>query len=425
MADNWSAVMLGDHSTWASGGTPPKDGAEFWNGEIPWISASSMKTGRLASSDRMLTSKGLERGSRLAAKGSILLLVRGSELHKRVPVGIATRDVAFNQDVKAINVNGPLSNEYLYYWLIAHEPMLLAKVEPTGIGAGKLDTDILKALRISVPKNPKVRDHIVNVAKSLDDKIELNWRMAVMLEEMAQAVFKSWFIDFDPVRAKAEGRPTNLPPEIDALFPDFLEDSELGPIPKGWKIGCVDDDFALTMGQSPPGSTYNQNGEGLPFYQGRSDFGFRFPTHRVYCTAPNRLAKAGDTLISVRAPVGDINMADEVCAIGRGVAAARHRTGSRSYTYYFMRSIEAVFDKFESEGTVFGSIGKKDFHAIKCCLPPRGLVEYFERIVGPLDEKVGVVERETSILATIRDSLLPKLTTGEITVQTELSEGQP
>ena len=79
-----------------------------------------------------------------------------------------------------------------------------------------------------------------------------------------------------------------------------------GKIPKGWAVGSIDDEFTLTMGQSPPGETYNELGQGVPFYQGRSDFGFRYPARRVYCTMPSRLAKSGDTLISVRAPVGDI-----------------------------------------------------------------------------------------------------------------------
>ena len=125
---------------------------------------------------------------------------------------------------------------------------------------------------------------------------------------------------------------------------------------------------------------------GFAFYQGRADFGIRFPTRRVYCTAPTRLANAGDTLISVRAPVGDINMATERCAIGRGVAAARHKTSSRSYSYQFMHSIEEVFVRFEGEGTVFGSIGKKDFHAIPCIVPIRVNVLAFERYLLPIDD---------------------------------------
>ena len=134
------------------------------------------------------------------------------------------------------------------------------------------------------------------------------------LEATARAIFKSWFVDFDPVRAKAEGGDPGLPDDVAALFPDSFEDSELGEIPMGWNpsnIGLAE--FDLTMGQSPPGETYNETGNGLPFFQGRRDFGFRYPSNRVYCAAPQRLADHGDTLVSVRAPVGDVNMAMERC----------------------------------------------------------------------------------------------------------------
>jgi type I restriction enzyme S subunit len=173
------------------------------------------------------------------------------------------------------------------------------------------------------------------------------------LEEMARALFKSWFVDFDPVRAKMEGRqPAGMDDGTAALFPAEFKDSVLGEIPKGWTAGTVGDDFDITMGQSPPGATYNEVGEGLPFYQGRRDFKFRYPIVRVYCSAPKRTAQYGDALVSVRAPVGDVNMAESVCCVGRGVAAVRHKTGSRSYTYYAMRSLKSYFERFESEGTV-------------------------------------------------------------------------
>jgi type I restriction enzyme S subunit len=116
--------------------------------------------------------------------------------------------------------------------------------------------------------------------------------------------------------------------------------------------------FNLTMGQSPPGDTYNEEGNGLPFYQGRTDFGFRFPIRRIYRTAPTRYAKPGDTLVSVRAPVGDINMANEECCIGQGVAAVRHKSGATSFTYHLMANLYPDFARFEAEGTVFGSINK-------------------------------------------------------------------
>jgi type I restriction enzyme S subunit len=273
-------------------------------------------------------------------------------------------------------------------------------------------------LHTAVVRVPAVAEQrvIAHILGTLDDKIELNRQMNETLETIARALFTSWFVDFDPVRAKSESRDPGLPLYLADPFPDSLEDSELGQIPKGWKVGSVDDEFALTMGQSPPGNTYNLAGEGLPFYQGRADFGLRFPTRRVYCTAPTRFAKAGDTLVSVRAPVGDINMASEDCAIGRGVAAVRHKTGSRSYSYRFMKSIEEVFARFEAEGTVFGSIGKKDFHAIPCVIPPRERVLAYEMRVSPLDDRVEVNARENRTLAALRDTLLPKLISGGLPV---------
>ena len=279
-----------------------------------------------------------------------------------------------------------------------------------------LNTSILAACPFVVPPLSEQRA-IAHILGTLDDKIELNRRMSETLEAMARALFKSWFVDFDPVRAKAEGRDPGLPQPLADLFPARFVESELGEIPEEWEVTCVDDEFELTMGQSPPGDTYNQIGDGLPFYQGCADFESRFPKRRVYCTAPTRLAKAGDTLISVRAPVGAINMAGEDCAIGRGVAAVRHKSGSRSFTYQFMGGLEVVFGRFEAEGTVFGSISKKDFRAIPSVAAPRPLVGAFEAMVSPLDDRIETATRESRTLAALRDALLPKLISGELRVK--------
>jgi type I restriction enzyme S subunit len=270
-------------------------------------------------------------------------------------------------------------------------------------------------VKLKLPPLPEQRA-IAHILGSLDDKIELNHRMNRTLEAMARAIFKSWFVDFDPVHAKAEGRPTGLPDDIAALFPDSFEDSELGEIPKGWDPSNIGSEFYLTMGQSPPGKTYNETGNGLPFFQGRRDFGFRYPSNRVYCTAPQRLADHGDTLVSVRAPVGDINMAMERCCVGRGVAAVRHKSGSRSYTYYAMHTLSNRFAHFEAEGTVFGAINKKQFEELRWLSPAENLVGEFEKIVFALDEQIEKNTNETATLNALRDTLLPKLISGELRV---------
>ena len=110
-------------------------------------------------------------------------------------------------------------------------------------------------------------------------------------------------------------------------------------------------------------------------------------------------------------------MASEDCAIGRGVATARHKSNSRSYTYQLMCALEEVFARFEAEGTVFGSIGKKDFHSIPCVVPPRDLVLAFERYVFPVDSRIESNEYESRTLAALRDTLLPKLISGELRVK--------
>ncbi|MBY0458747.1 MAG: restriction endonuclease subunit S [Gemmataceae bacterium] len=309
----------------------------------------------------------------------------------------------------------PLFLFYFFRSPVGHHRLMqhASTVGTPGIGSPLAS---LRSIAVDLPPLPEQRA-IAGVLGALDDKIELNRRRGRTLEGLARAVFRSWFVDFDPVRAKAAGRaPAGLSPAVAALFPDALADSPLGPIPAGWRVSTVGANFRLTMGQSPPGSTYNETREGLPFYQGRTDFGFRFPTRRVYCTAPTRLAEPGDTLVSVRAPVGDINIASERCAVGRGVAAVRHVHGSRSLTYHAMDGLRDHFLTFEAEGTVFGSINKSDFAKLPFLESTEAVLSEFERLVSPLDDQVETIERESATLAALRDALLPKLISGELRV---------
>ena len=207
-----------------------------------------------------------------------------------------------------------------------------------------------------------------------------------------------------------------MPPNLADLFPDRLVDSELGPIPEGWEVKALGECFNLTMGQSPPGSTYNEHGEGLPFFQGRTDFGFRYPENRKFCTAPNRIAEPGDTLVSVRAPVGDINMAWEQCCIGRGIAALRHKTTATSYSYYFTWTIQSTLREYEQTGTVFGAINKNQFEALRVLEPDPNIVDAFTACARPLDARIRSSIAELLNLATLRDALLPKLISGETKV---------
>ena len=256
---------------------------------------------------------------------------------------------------------------------------------------------------------------MVKVLSALDDKIELNRQICLTLEKTATTLFKSWFVDFDPVKAKMTGRILQgMDPKLLDLFPNGFNDSELGPIPIGWKVKQLDAEFRLLMGQSPHGKTYNEKQDGIPFFQGTRDFGFRYPSNRVWCSAPKRNANPGDTLVSVRAPVGELNMAIETVCIGRGVAAVRHNTGAQSYTYYYMKSLARKFEVYEADGTVFGSINKIDFSKMKVLGFNSKILTEFENLCTPLDKNIEYLSRQIILLKTMRDKLLPKLISGEL-----------
>ena len=272
----------------------------------------------------------------------------------------------------------------------------------------------LRTIQIPLPAIDEQRE-IAATLGALDDKIEVNRRMAATLEEMARALYRSWFVDFDPVTARAEGRaPAHMDPATAALFPARFTDDGL---PEGWTTETVGDAFDVTMGQSPPGDTYNDDGVGLPFFQGRTDFGFRYPDNRKFCSAPSRIAEPESTLLSVRAPVGDLNRAWERCCIGRGVAALSEKGGRVAYAYMAMWSLSEALLAYDTEGTVFGAINKKQLLALPLVRPTEPLITAYEALIGPMDQRIRYLTEENRTLAALRDALLPKLMSGELRVR--------
>jgi len=168
------------------------------------------------------------------------------------------------------------------------------------------------------------------------------------------------------------------------------------------------------MGQSPSGSSYNENGEGIIFYQGRTEFGFRYPGIRLYTTEPKKFAEPLSTLLSVRAPVGDVNVATERCCIGRGLASIKSNCSRNSYIYYLLLSLKRRLDVYNGEGTVFGSINKDNLNGMSIIIPPTSLINEFDEIAKAMDNKILEAHQENLSLSNLRDTLLPKLMTGQI-----------
>ena len=169
------------------------------------------------------------------------------------------------------------------------------------------------------------------------------------------------------------------------------------------------------MGQSPKSEFYNETGEGLPFHQGVTDFGQRFPMDRVYCTIQKRIAEDGDILFSVRAPVGRINVANKKIVIGRGLAAIRSKSGDQIFV------LQQLKDRFQEEdtmgsGTIFNAITKADLLSVQLLEPPKSIVVNFEEIAEPIFLQLANLTIKNTNLQKTRDLLLPKLISGEIGV---------
>lgn len=163
----------------------------------------------------------------------------------------------------------------------------------------------------------------------------------------------------------------------------------------------------IIMGQSPPGTTYNEAGEGLPFYQGVVDFGSRYPSHRVYCAAPTRVAEPGDILFSVRAPIGRVNIATERCSIGRGLAVVRpHDPNDRVFVEFVLRAgASHIWDMFEGGGSVFGNARRDDLESLEIVWPAVQERRTIAAILGALDDKIELNRQMNKTLEAIAQAL--------------------
>ncbi|MBU4139486.1 MAG: restriction endonuclease subunit S, partial [Euryarchaeota archaeon] len=256
----------------------------------------------------------------------------------------------------------------------------------------KTDTNNLE---FNIPIDEVVQDKIASLLSAYDSLIENNRRRIQLLEQSARLLYREWFVHLS--------------------FPGHEHVRIIDGVPEGWEKKQLVNIANLVMGQSPKSEFYNEEGEGLPFHQGVTNFGDRFVNHEFYCTVKNRLANPGDILCSVRAPVGRLNVTLDKIVIGRGLAAIQSKSNHQSFLYYQLKNHFFKEDMIGG-GAIFASVTKKDMENQELMYPPKDLVKNFEEISVPIDNQIKTLHIQNERLNSARDILLPRLMNGEIIV---------
>lgn len=288
---------------------------------------------------------------------------------------------------------------FLYYYFSS--PGTVKAIENLAFAAGvpHINLEILRNFEVPLPPLP-VQRRIAGILTAYDDLIENSRRRIRILETMASALYREWFVHF--------------------RFPGYEEQprigSALGEIPQAWEVKKLKDVCRLTMGQSPKSEFYNETGEGQPFHQGVTNFGDRFPTDRLFCSVEGRIAEAGDILFSVRAPVGRMNIANKKIIMGRGLSAIRHNDGHQAFLWEQLR-IRFTEDDMMGNGAIFAAVTKDDMQGIEILCPPQSLIMSAEKQLVPMHEEIGNLTRQIQNLRRTRDLLLPRLLSGQVEVE--------
>lgn len=312
----------------------------------------------------------------------VLLNITGDSVARACKINVNVLPARVNQHVAIIRPDeNKILSSYLLYFLQIIKPYLL-QLASSGATRNALTKNMIENIEIKLP-DIHVQQKIVSILDDIQMKINENNRINKNLQSQAQVIYDHLILE------KAD---------------------------KTWSEGLLSDIATITMGQSPKGSSYNENGVGAVFFQGRAEFGFRFPIRKLYTTDPKRMAQANDVLMSVRAPVGDINVAYEDCCIGRGLSSIRSKDNHQSYVLYTMFNLRKQIDIFNGEGTVFGAINRDALNSMPISFPPLKVIDHFEALVSPMDAAILNNYKESVRLQTIRDSMLPMLMSGEIDV---------
>lgn len=413
----WKVKTLDSLGRIVTGKTPSSQLADCFGGDIPFVTPSDMDESRIIDrTSRYLTEEGAKAvaSSRIPAN-AVMVSCIGSDMGK---AALAGRNCFTNQQINSIIVNADNDPLFVYYNLKARKYEVLAAAGGSAVPI--LNKSSFGQFKIVLPPRPEQRA-IAHILGTLDDKFELNRRMNETLESMARALFKSWFVDFEPVRAKAEGRDTGLPQVIADLFPDSFEDSELGEVPKGWSVGTLGDVALL----NPESWSKNTRPDVISYVDlSNTKWGYiEAVTNYALNDAPSRaqrVLRPLDTIVgTVRPGNGSYAfIAEDGLTGSTGFAVLRPRKVVNAEFIYLAatssENIEALTHL--ADGGAYPAVRPEVVAASQVIIPDDNVLTQFSLNTSNILARIASNERESRTLAMQRDVLMPKLLSGEIRI---------
>jgi len=426
----WNVVSLADITKKIGSGSTPRGGQSTYLSErstFALVRSQNVFDRRFSSDGLAYISDEQAQGLQNVglSEGDLLLNITGDGV-TFVRACMVPQEVlpAFvNQHVSIIRVDRKLADPGYVLAFLTHKDVK-SYVESFNAGGSRraITKGHIESFRVPLPSLP-VQRGIAHILGTLDDKIELNQQMNRTLEAIARAIFKSWFIDFDPVHAKAEGRePVGMDPETAALFPDSFQDSPLGKIPKGWEVSTVGDLGAVICGKTPRTAQPENYGTGIPFITIPDMRGAVFATRTARelttvgaATQPKKLLPSHSVCVSCIATPGLVSLTSEPSHTNQQINSIVCDDGVSPYWCYLqMQSMSQEVIAGGSGGSATLNLNKGQFSALTLTLPPRNVQVAFHAVVKPIFRSVLMLEREDALLERIRDALLPRLLSGEI-----------
>ena len=400
----WKEVRLGDVCTRVcSGGTPKSTNLSYYGGKIPWLNTKEIDFNRIYSTEKTITDSGLNNSSaKWIVPNTVTVAMYGATAGKSCIVKVP---MTTNQACCNLTINDEVADYEFVYYTLKNDYTTLASLANGG-AQQNLNAQIIKDYVLKMPSLADQR-RIVSILSSLDRKIELNNKINADLEEMAQAIFKNWFVDFEPFK--------------DGKFVD----SELGMIPEGWKVGRLDEVADVVGGSTPSKAKpeyYTQKGIAWltpkdlsnhpAVYTSRGEIDI---TEEGYNSTSTKLMPKGTILFTSRAPIGYISIAQNDICTNQGFKSLVPKKAGTCFLYCFLKYVTPVIEN-KSTGSTFKEASGSLMKSLQVIMPEQKVFEDFETIVSPLFARIESLEKENSRLSLLRDTLLPRLMSGELEV---------